>query len=308
MDQYKIYSVNGPVVKVTGGRGLAMMDMVHVGELQLTGEVVSVDGDMTTVQVYEDTTGLEPGQVVTTTGAPMSLRLGPGLLGNIFDGIGRPLKELEGISGPFLGRGINLPALDMEKKWAVTVEVKVGDAVKPGTPYAHCQETAAIVHRCLVPAGLTGTVTRAVADGDYTVDEVLVEVTDGAGRVTQLKLSADCPIRSARPMAKRLPITRPLVTGQRIIDTMFPIAKGGTAAIPGPFGAGKTMTQHQLAKWSDADIIVYLGCGERGNEMTQALEEFSELKDPRTGLPLMNRTILIANTSNMPVAAREASV
>ena len=308
MDQYKIYSVNGPVVKVTGGRGLAMMDMVHVGELQLTGEVVSVDGDMTTVQVYEDTTGLEPGQVVTTTGAPMSLRLGPGLLGNIFDGIGRPLKELEGISGPFLGRGINLPALDMEKKWAVTMEVKVGDAVKPGTPYAHCQETAAIVHRCLVPAGLTGTVTRAVADGDYTVDEVLVEVTDGAGRVTQLKLSADCPIRSARPMAKRLPITRPLVTGQRIIDTLFPIGKGGAAAIPGPFGAGKTMTQHQLAKWSDADIIVYLGCGERGNEMTQALEEFSELKDPRTGLPLMNRTILIANTSNMPVAAREASV
>ena len=308
MDQYKIYSVNGPVVKVTGGRGLAMMDMVHVGELQLTGEVVSVDGDMTTVQVYEDTTGLEPGQVVTTTGAPMSLRLGPGLLGNIFDGIGRPLKELEGISGPFLGRGINLPALYMEKKWAVTMEVKVGDAVKPGTPYAHCQETAAIVHRCLVPAGLTGTVTRAVADGDYTVDEVLVEVTDGAGRVTQLKLSADCPIRSARPMAKRLPITRPLVTGQRIIDTLFPIGKGGAAAIPGPFGAGKTMTQHQLAKWSDADIIVYLGCGERGNEMTQALEEFSELKDPRTGLPLMNRTILIANTSNMPVAAREASV
>ena len=308
MDQYKIYSVNGPVVKVTGGRGLAMMDMVHVGELQLTGEVVSVDGDMTTVQVYEDTTGLEPGQVVTTTGAPMSLRLGPGLLGNIFDGIGRPLKELEGISGPFLGRGINLPALYMEKKWAVTMEVKVGDAVKPGTPYAHCQETAAIVHRCLVPAGLTGTVTRAVADGDYTVDEVLVEVTDSAGRVTQLKLSADCPIRSARPMAKRLPITRPLVTGQRIIDTLFPIGKGGAAAIPGPFGAGKTMTQHQLAKWSDADIIVYLGCGERGNEMTQALEEFSELKDPRTGLPLMNRTILIANTSNMPVAAREASV
>ena len=308
MDQYKIYSVNGPVVKVTGGRGLAMMDMVHVGELQLTGEVVSVDGDMTTVQVYEDTTGLEPGQVVTTTGAPMSLRLGPGLLGNIFDGIGRPLKELEGISGPFLGRGINLPALDMEKKWAVTVEVKVGDAVKPGTPYAHCQETAAIVHRCLVPAGLTGTVTKAVTDGDYTVDEILVEVTDGAGRVTQLKLSADCPIRSARPMAKRLPITRPLVTGQRIIDTLFPIGKGGAAAIPGPFGAGKTMTQHQLAKWSDADIIVYLGCGERGNEMTQALEEFSELKDPRTGLPLMNRTILIANTSNMPVAAREASV
>ena len=195
-----------------------------------------------------------------------------------------------------------------EKKWDVTITVKEGDQVAPGTLYAQCQETSAILHRCLVPAGLKGTVTKAVASGAYTVDDVLVEVTDERGKVTQLKLAARCPIRGARPMRRRLPISKPLITGQRIIDTLFPIGKGGAAAIPGPFGAGKTMTQHQLAKWSDADIIVYLGCGERGNEMTQALEEFSELKDPRNGLPLMNRTILIANTSNMPVAAREASV
>ena len=308
MSEYQIYSVNGPVVKVTGGKGLAMMDMVYAGDEQLIGEVVGVEGDMTTVQVYEDTTGLAPGQPVASTGAPMALLLGPGLLGNIFDGIARPLKSLEGISGPFLGRGVNIPALDLTKKWDVEMEVKEGDVVKPGTPYAHCQETAAIVHRCLVPAGLSGTVTRAVKSGPYTVEDVLVEVTDQRGKVTSLKLASRCPIRGARPMAKRMPITRPLITGQRIIDTLFPIGKGGAAAIPGPFGAGKTMTQHQLAKWSDADIIVYLGCGERGNEMTQALEEFSELKDPRNGLPLMNRTILIANTSNMPVAAREASV
>ncbi len=308
MRNYQIYSVNGPVVKVKGGRGLAMMDMVYVGEEQLIGEVVGVEGDKTTVQVYEDTTGLAPGQAVEPTHAPMSLLLGPGLLGNIFDGIGRPLRALENASGAFLGRGVNIPALDTERRWDVTVTVSEGDVVRPGVPYAHCQETAAITHRCLVPAGLTGTVTRAVPSGAYTVDDVLVEVTDERGRVTSLKLAARCPIRGARPMSRRLPITRPLITGQRIIDTLFPIGKGGAAAIPGPFGAGKTMTQHQLAKWSDADIIVYLGCGERGNEMTQALEEFSELKDPRTGLPLMNRTILIANTSNMPVAAREASV
>lgn len=308
MSQYQIFSINGPVVKAVGGRGLAMMDMVYVGQQQLVGEVVGVDGDVTTIQVYEDTAGLEPGQPVATSGAPMSLRLGPGLLGGIFDGIGRPLKALEGISGPFLGRGINLSTLDPERLWPVVMEVREGDTVVPGTPYAHCRETDAIVHRCLTPAGLSGTVTKAVSDGEYNVDQVLAEVTDAGGNVTQLRLSVDCPIRNARPMARRLPVTRPLVTGQRIIDTLFPIGKGGAAAIPGPFGAGKTMTQHQLAKWSDADIIVYLGCGERGNEMTQALEEFSELKDPRSGLPLMNRTILIANTSNMPVAAREASV
>ena len=308
MGEYQIYSVNGPVVKVIGGRGLAMMDMVYAGREELIGEVVGVEGEMTTVQVYEDTAGLAPGEPVRSTGAPMALLLGPGLLGNIFDGIGRPLRALESASGPFLGRGINISTLDSEKKWDVTITVKEGDQVAPGTLYAQCQETSAILHRCLVPAGLKGTVTKAVASGAYTVDDVLVEVTDERGKVTQLKLAARCPIRGARPMRRRLPISKPLITGQRIIDTLFPIGKGGAAAIPGPFGAGKTMTQHQLAKWSDADIIVYLGCGERGNEMTQALEEFSELKDPRNGLPLMNRTILIANTSNMPVAAREASV
>ena len=308
MSEYRIYSVNGPVVKVVGGKGLAMMDMVFAGDQQLIGEVVGVEGDMTTVQVYEDTAGLAPGQPVTTTGSPMALMLGPGLLGNIFDGIARPLKSLEAISGPFLGRGVNIPALDLEKRWDVEITVKEGDPVKPGTLYAQCQETSAILHRCLTPAGLTGTVTRVVPNGPYTVEDVLVEVTDARGKVTSLKLATRCTIRGARPIAQRLPIHRPLITGQRILDTLFPIGKGGAAAIPGPFGAGKTMTQHQLAKWSDADIIVYLGCGERGNEMTQALEEFSELKDPRTGLPLMNRTILIANTSNMPVAAREASV
>lgn len=308
MNKYEIYSVNGPVVKVTGGKGLAMMDMVYAGNDHLIGEVVGVSGAMTTVQVYEDTAGLAPGQEVIPTHAPMSLLLGPGLLGNIFDGIGRPLRDLESISGPFLGRGVNIPALDLNRKWDVSVTVTQGQIVAPGMLYARCQETSAILHRCLIPSGLTGTVTKAVPSGAYTVDDVLAEVTDERGKVTQLKLAARCPIRGARPIARRLPITRPLITGQRIIDTLFPIGKGGAAAIPGPFGAGKTMTQHQLAKWSDADIIVYLGCGERGNEMTQALEEFSELKDPRTGLPLMNRTILIANTSNMPVAAREASV
>lgn len=306
--QYKIYSVNGPVITVRGGRGLAMMDMVYAGDEHLIGEVVGMDGDTTTVQVYEDTTGLAPGQPLSSTGAPMSLRLGPGLLGSIFDGIGRPLRSLEEISGPFLGRGINLPSLDPEQHWNVTVTVKEGDHVAPGMLYAQCPETPAILHRCLIPAGLSGTVTKVLPGGSYTVQEVLVEVTDARGRTVPLSLAQDCPIRKPRPIAQRLPITRPLVTGQRIIDTLFPIGKGGAAAIPGPFGAGKTMTQHQLAKWSDADIIVYLGCGERGNEMTQALEEFSELKDPRNGLPLMNRTILIANTSNMPVSAREASV
>ena len=308
MSEYRIYSVNGPVVKVVGGKGLAMMDMVFAGDQQLIGEVVGVEGDMTTVQVYEDTAGLAPGQPVTTTGSPMALMLGPGLLGNIFDGIARPLKSLEAISGPFLGRGVNIPALDLSKKWDVEITVKEGDPVKPGTLYAQCQETSAILHRCLTPAGLNGTVTRVMPNGSYTVEDVLVEVTDARGKVTSLKLATRCTIRGARPIAQRLPIHRPLITGQRILDTLFPIGKGGAAAIPGPFGAGKTITQHQLAKWSDADIIVYLGCGERGNEMTQALEEFSELLDPKSQQPLMNRTILIANTSNMPVAAREASV
>lgn len=308
MSQYVIKGVNGPVVTVVGGHGLAMMDMVHVGEEGLIGEVVGVNGGVTTVQVYEDTAGLAPGQRVESTGAPMSVKLGPGLLSNIFDGIARPLRVIEEKAGPFITRGINISALDEEKLWDTKIALKVGDEVKPGTLYATCRETTLITHRCLAPIGVTGKVTRVMPDGAYNVNKVLVEVTDEYGRMSGLKLSQECRIRTPRPMAERLPIDRPLITGQRIIDTLFPIGKGGAAAIPGPFGAGKTMTQHQLAKWSDADIIVYLGCGERGNEMTQALEEFSELLDPKSHQPLMNRTILIANTSNMPVAAREASV
>ena len=306
--QYTIHGINGPVVKVVGGKGLAMMDMVSVGDEGLIGEVVGVDLDAATVQVYEDTAGLKPGQPAVGQGAPMAITLGPGMLTNIFDGIARPLKVIEEKSGPFIARGLNLPSLDQEKKWDTTLHVKVGDTLAPGQMYASCPETPLILHRCLVPAGLSGKVTRVVPDGAYNVTETLVELTDDHGGVHPLRLAQEWPIRTPRPMAQRLPIDRPLVTGQRIIDTLFPIGKGGAAAIPGPFGAGKTMTQHQLAKWSDADIIVYLGCGERGNEMTQALEEFSELLDPKSQQPLMNRTILIANTSNMPVAAREASV
>ena len=306
--QYTIHGINGPVVKVVGGKGLAMMDMVSVGDEGLIGEVVGVDLDAATVQVYEDTAGLKPGQPAVGQGAPMAITLGPGMLTNIFDGIARPLKVIEEKSGPFIARGLNLPSLDQEKKWDTTLHVKVGDTLAPGQMYASCPETPLILHRCLVPAGLSGKVTRVVPDGAYNVTETLVELTDDHGGVYPLRLAQEWPIRTPRPMADRLPIDRPLVTGQRIIDTLFPIGKGGAAAIPGPFGAGKTMTQHQLAKWSDADIIVYLGCGERGNEMTQALEEFSELLDPKSHQPLMNRTILIANTSNMPVAAREASV
>lgn len=308
MSAYVIKGINGPVVTVTGGQGLAMMDMVYVGDEQLIGEVVGVHSGVTTIQVYEDTTGLAPGQGVRSKGEPMSLKLGPGLLGNIFDGIARPLSTIERKSGPFIGRGINISALDEETRWTTTICVKAGDPIAPGTLYAECPETSLIRHRCITPVGVSGTVTKVLPNGAYTVDEVLVEVRGANGRVYPLCLAQACRIRNPRPIGERLPIDRPLITGQRIIDTLFPIGKGGAAAIPGPFGAGKTMTQHQLAKWSDADIIVYLGCGERGNEMTQALEEFSELLDPKSQQPLMNRTILIANTSNMPVSAREASV
>lgn len=305
---YYIQGVNGPVVTVRGGRGLAMMDMVRVGPEQLTGEVVSVDGDTTTVQVYEDTTGLMQGMEVITTGAPMSIKLGPGLLNNIYDGICRPLKAIEGASGAFIGRGINISSLDPDAEWQVSMTVQPGDTLKGGAVYAECDETPVIRHRCMVPPDLSGTVTEVKPDGVYHVDDTIAVLTDSRGRTHNLTLCQQWPIRTPRPVAARKSILQPLITGQRVIDTLFPVGKGGCAAIPGPFGAGKTVTQHQLAKYSDADIIVYLGCGERGNEMTQVLEEFSELLDPKNGQPLMNRTILIANTSNMPVAAREASV
>lgn len=308
MSNYYIHGVNGPVVTVKGGKGLAIMDMVSVGPEGLLGEVVSVIGDETTVQVYEDTTGLVSGMPVEPQNAPMSITLGPGLLNNIFDGICRPLRGIAEETGAFIGRGIHIPPLDTEKKWDVTMLVKAGDALAPGQVYAECDETPVIRHRSMLRPNLSGRVVSAVESGSYTVEDVLAVLETPEGQQVDLKLAQRWPIRQARPVKARRAITRPLVTGQRIIDALFPLGKGGCAAIPGPFGAGKTVTQHQLAKWSDADLIVYLGCGERGNEMTQVLDEFSELIDPHTNQPLMYRTVLLANTSNMPVAAREASI
>lgn len=301
-----IHSVNGPVVKLHGGRALTMMETVYVGTERLIGEVVGIQKDTTVVQVYEDTTGLKPGDPAEASGGPLSIELGPGLLFNIFDGIARPLRAIEGATGSFMGRGVNISALDPDHVWDVTIRVAAGDPLALGACYASCPETEILEHRCVSP--VTGKVLWAAANGPYKPHDTLVKVEDERGVIHELKLSCRWPIRKARPVSRRLPIERPLITGQRVIDTLFPIAKGGCAAVPGPFGAGKTLTQHQLAKWCDADIIVYLGCGERGNEMTQVLEEFGELLDPRSGKPLLGRTVLIANTSNMPVAAREASV
>ena len=308
MDKNTVYSINGPVVTVRGARQFEMQEMVFVGNSRLIGEVINISDERTTIQVYEGTTGMRPGEPVTGTGGPLCATLGPGILSNIFDGIERPLKEIAKTSGAFIPEGSDMPALDVEKKWPVTLKVKEGDRLKGGDVFAACPETSIIEHRSMVPPGLDGTVVSVRPDGDYTVREPLVVLRDARGTDHELALAHKWPIRQTRPVAERLPIERPLITGQRIIDTLFPIAKGGTAAIPGGFGTGKTMTQHQLAKWSDADIIVYIGCGERGNEMTQVLKEFGELTDPKSGKPLTDRTVLIANTSNMPVAAREASI
>ena len=304
-----IYSINGPVVKVADTKTFSMQEMVYVGEKRLIGEVIRVESDYTTIQVYESTTGLKPGEPVESTGAPMSATLAPGIITNIFDGIERPLRKLSEMSGAFIADGANIPSVDMEKEYRVTVTCEVGDKLGAGDIYAVCPETPVVEHRCMVPPlSKGGEVIWTAKNGDYKVNDTVVKIKDTAGRVTELTLMQKWPIRTPRPCKRRLPIDRPLVTGQRIVDTVLPIAKGGTAAIPGGFGTGKTMTQHQLAKWCDADIIVYIGCGERGNEMTQVLEEFSELIDPRTQKPLTDRTVLIANTSNMPVAAREASI
>ena len=308
MDKNTVYSINGPVVTVRGARQFEMQEMVFVGNSRLIGEVINISDERTTIQVYEGTTGMRPGEPVTGTGGPLCATLGPGILSNIFDGIERPLKEIAKTSGAFIPEGSDMPALDVEKKWPVTLKVKEGDRLKGGDVFAACPETSIIEHRSMVPPGLDGTVVSVRPDGDYTVLEPLVVLRDARGTDHELALAHKWPIRQTRPVAERQPIERPLITGQRIIDTLFPIAKGGTAAIPGGFGTGKTMTQHQLAKWSDADIIVYIGCGERGNEMTQVLKEFGELTDPKSGKPLTDRTVLIANTSNMPVAAREASI
>ena len=285
-----------------------MLEMVYVGNKRLIGEVISVNDKITTIQVYESTTGLCPGEPVEPTGAPMSAHLGPGILSNIIDGIERPLKKIAEQSGAFISEGSNVPSLDTEKQYEVTITVKPGDYLKGGDIYATCPETALILHKCMLSPYLEGEVVSVEPNGSYTVNDTVVTIQKPNGDTEDLTLCQKWPIRRARPVKERKPITKPLITGQRVIDTLFPIAKGGTAAIPGGFGTGKTMTQHQLAKWCDADIIVYIGCGERGNEMTQVLDEFSHLIDPKSQKALTDRTTLIANTSNMPVAAREASI
>ncbi|MDD6032807.1 MAG: V-type ATP synthase subunit A [Oscillospiraceae bacterium] len=303
-----VYSINGPVVRVKDTRDFSMMEMVYVGEKRLVGEVIGITDRFTTIQVYESTTGLKPGEPVISTGAPLSVTLGPGILSNIYDGIQRPLRDLAARSGAFIDEGADISPLNTEKTYAVTLKVRPGDHLKGGMVYAVCPETPVIEHRCLLSPTLEGEVVSVMPDGDYRVSDPVAVLRTPDGREHSLTLCQKWPIRTPRPVTERLPIQRPLITGQRVIDTLFPIAKGGTAAVPGGFGTGKTMTQHQLAKWCDADIIVYIGCGERGNEMTQVLEEFTELTDPKTGRAMTDRTVLIANTSNMPVAAREASI
>ena len=303
-----IYGINGPVIRVRGSNQFRMLEMVLVGHDKLIGEVIRVLEEETIVQVYEYTTGLKPGEPVVPTGRPLSVMLGPGIIGNIFDGIQRPLVEAEKISGVFIQRGMSVSQLDLSKKWQVNIMVKPGDCVNPGAIIAKVQETDAVTHFVMIPPDISGEVTEAASDGEYTLRDPICIVRTGKNTRKDLSMLQEWPVRSPRPYMKRLELTEPLVTGQRVIDTLFPIAKGGTAAIPGGFGTGKTMTQHQLAKWSNADIIVYIGCGERGNEITEVLEDFPKLIDPRTQQPLMNRTVMIANTSNMPVAAREASI
>ena len=303
-----IYGINGPVIYLKGNTGFQMAEMVYVGKERLVGEVIRLTNDITTIQVFEDTTGLRPGDPVEATGDAISVTLGPGILNNIFDGIERPLSEIAKSSGKYISRGVSVDSLDTEKKWQTHITVKPGEFVSGGTIIAEVQETQAIVHKSMVPPNISGTVLEVAMDGEYTINEPIVTVQLANGKEEKLTLAQKWPIRVPRPTAARFAASKPLITGQRILDTLFPIAKGGTAAIPGGFGTGKTMTQHQIAKWSNADIIIYIGCGERGNEMTQVLEEFSELVDPRSGKPLMDRTTLIANTSNMPVAAREASI
>ncbi|MGL4799803.1 MAG: V-type ATP synthase subunit A [Cellulosilyticaceae bacterium] len=304
----KVQIINGPVVKGCDMANFRVNEMVTVGKQQLIGEVVSLEDDIATIQVYEETEGLKANEEVYPTGAPLSLTLGPGMLGNMFDGIQRPLKQIEKISKNFIPEGIGLLSIDPHAPWEVKMQVKEGDYLQAGAVYGTIQETLSIVHKLMVAPGVKGKVKSVQPDGIYTLNDTIVVLENEKGEEIPLTLAQKWPVRKPRPVMKRLPIYKPLITGQRVIDSFFPVAKGGTVGLPGGFGTGKTVTQHQLAKWSDADIIVYIGCGERGNEMTNVLEEFPALIDPRTNRPLMERTILIANTSNMPVAAREASI
>lgn len=303
-----IKKVSGPLIIASNIEGAKMFDVVKVSDKKLVGEIIKMDGDDCYIQVYEDTAGIGPGEKVMTTGSPLSVELGPGLLKSFYDGVQRPLAEIEKqADGPFITRGIEAPALSRSKKWGFKAAKKVGDSVKEGDVVGEVKETALITLKVMVPPGVSGKISK-IASNDYTVEESVAEVETQDGKKAQIKLMQVWPIRNPRPVNKKLVPKEPLITGQRIIDTLFPIVKGGTGCVPGPFGSGKTVVQHQLAKWADADIIIFIGCGERGNEMTDVLMEFPELVDPKSGEKLMERTLLIANTSNMPVAAREASV
>ena len=303
----KVVKVSGPLVVATGLKDANMSDVVRVGPQRLIGEILTMKGDSASIQVYEETSGLGPGAVVETTGAPMSVELGPGMIEGIYDGIQRPLEKIVEKVGACITRGVEVPALDQEKKWEFTATAAVGDKVTGGDIIGTVPETPVVLHKIMVPPTLSGTI-KSIQSGSFNVRETVAVLTTDDGKDVPLTMSQKWPVRVGRPYKHKYPPKRPLCSGQRIIDTMFPIAKGGTAAVPGPFGSGKTVVQHQLAKWSDVDIVIYIGCGERGNEMTDVLREFPELKDPRTGESLMKRTVLIANTSDMPVAAREASV
>ena len=308
MNNGKIFSINGPVIKGRNMTDFTAKEMVLIGEKKLIGEVISLEDDIAVIQVYEETEGLKKDDEIYHTNKPLSLKLGPGLLKNMFDGIERPLKEIRDKFSTFIPEGIGLISIDEEKLWDVTIKVKNGDTVTQGQIIAEVPETEAIVHKIMIPVGVNGTVKNVFENGKYNIETTIMQVEDDFGNLTDIKLYQDWPIRIPRPSKERLDVDRLLETGQRILDVFFPLAKGGTVAIPGGFGTGKTMTQHQLAKYADADIIIYIGCGERGNEMTEVLEDFPKLIDPNNGKPLMERTVLIANTSNMPVAAREASI
>ena len=299
--------INGPVVRARGSQHVGMLEVVEVGDEHLIGEIIGLERDILTLQVYEETSGLRPGAPVFSTGYPLSVELGPGLLQSIFDGIQRPLPVLELRSGAFIGRGIKTTPLYRKQKWAFTPRAQVGDRVQGGALLGTVPETALIEHRVILPPDMEGTLTWVAPEGEYTIVDPIARLQTQRGE-QEITMLHRWPVRRPRPYQRRLPPTEMLVTGQRVLDTFFPMVKGGTAAIPGGFGAGKTITQHQVAKWSDADVVIYVGCGERGNEMTEVLQEFPELVDPRSGRSLMERTILIANTSNMPVAAREASI
>ena len=307
MNQGRIVKVSGPLVVAENMRNSNMLDVVHVSEMNLIGEILEIHEDKASIQVYEETSGLGPGEPVVTTNAPLSVELGPGLIENIFDGIQRPLEAMRAATGNNITRGIKISALSREKEWDFVPVVKPGDPVKAGDIIGTVQENEVFQHRIMVPFGIEGTI-ESIEEGRFTIDTTVAKVKDNNGKSIELTMIQKWPVRKERPYKEKLSPTEPLITGQRIIDTLFPIASGGVAAIPGPFGSGKTVVQHQLAKWAEADLVVYIGCGERGNEMTDVLMEFPELKDPKTGHALMKRTVLIANTSDMPVAAREASI